>query len=419
MGVLWVAEHRGLRSEVVVKFLTDELADDPSAAKGVAREAAAAARVRSPHVVQILDHGVADGAPFIVMERLEGRDLRERLRERGALSLEETTAIVRQLAKALDRTHLEDIVHRDIKPSNIFLMNDEGNVFVKLLDFGLAQHAGSADSSSAEARKCAGTPPYMSPEQITGGTVDTRSDIWSLGVVAFECLAGKRPFDGETQGSIAIAIHTLPFPRLTAIRADLPTEIDAWFEHVCARSPDERFASATEASEAMARALGTMRPLWQVDAHLGPLTRDDQTLTDAGARAEAPRDAGRTVARGASRQWALSLVLLGITLTILGGASRIGSKANAAPIAHISDTAARAPDPSPLEPTAEGPGATPVRSTPPVEETLPAQMPIVPAKQAPGVPARLHPAAVAPLPEREADAAPPFGSSFELPDERH
>lgn len=279
MGTLWIAEHRALGEQVVVKFLNDELADDPAAAGRVAREAAAGARVRSAHVVQILDHGACEGSPFIVMELLRGRDLRVLLETRRILPISDTVTIVCQLAKALARTHAEGLVHRDVKPSNIFLVDGEGAIFVKLLDFGLAQNVPRDDSSVAVSRPGAGTPPYMSPEQIAGEPVDVQSDIWSLGTVAFECLTGRRPFQGETAGAVALAIHTLELPRPSDVNPELAGAIDAWFARVCARRPEGRFSSATEAAEAMAQALGgDPRP-----SEGGPCTRGvavDRTLTD-------------------------------------------------------------------------------------------------------------------------------------------
>jgi serine/threonine-protein kinase len=268
MGVLWIAEHSALRCRVVVKFLSDELAANPSAIRRFAREAAAVARVRSPHVVQILDHGFAHGMPFIVMEELEGSDLRTVLRARGPLSLEETAIVVRHVARALAKTHAAGIVHRDVKPSNIFLTSDGADLLVKLLDFGLAHDQTLADGSSANPRPCVGTPPYMSPEQITGQVVDARSDVWSLGVVAFECCTGRRPFDGETHGAVALAVHSLRRPRLTEHRPGLSPALDSWFSRACALSVDQRFASAVDASEALTSALegGSWPPVAAVES---------------------------------------------------------------------------------------------------------------------------------------------------------
>jgi len=260
MGSVWLAEHRALGTQVVVKFMMAELARDAASVARFSREAAAASQVKSPHVVQTLDHGVTpEGIPFIVMELLEGRDLAKHLDERRALSPQETLAIVEQLCRALDRAHQKGIVHRDIKPENIFLC-DVGHeeVFVKLLDFGIAKTAdvlgvGSATKTGA----MIGTPYYMSPEQSLGSkNIDYRTDIWSVGVVTFECLTGAKPFEGDTITALALSLHhgVLPVP---SARANwLPPAVDAWFLQACARNPAERHASARALADGLRAALG-------------------------------------------------------------------------------------------------------------------------------------------------------------------
>jgi serine/threonine protein kinase len=290
MSVLWVAEHRHLKNEVVVKFLGDEMVGDASAAKRIAREAAAAASVKSPHVVQIFDHGVYDGTPYIVMELLEGRDLRAHLLARKQLSSHETILIAGQLAKALARVHATGIVHRDVKPSNVFLCDVDGEIFVKLLDFGLACRA-SDDSSSVASQLCAGTPPYMSPEQILADGVDARSDVWSFGALVFQCLTGQRPFAGETFGALALAVHTLPLPRLTDLRPDLPAEMDDWFARACARSVEDRFPSAFEATRELELALGAARSKTPFSHGLQSGEMHERTATEDFTLTRAPRAA--------------------------------------------------------------------------------------------------------------------------------
>src|SRR5262249_23749353 len=163
-----------------------------------------ASQVKSPHVVQTFDHGVTDdGRPYIVMELLEGRDLSSYLEAAGRMPLAEVVDLVTQLARGLDRAHARGIIHRDIKPDNIFF-GDAGNgeVFVKLLDFGIAKGVETLGSST-KTGSALGTPFYMSPEQLMGAKdIDARSDLWSVGVVAFEALTGKKPFDADTIGGI-------------------------------------------------------------------------------------------------------------------------------------------------------------------------------------------------------------------------
>jgi serine/threonine-protein kinase len=255
MGSVWVAEHAGLRTRVVVKFMSPDLASSEGAAARFAREAAACAQVKSPHVVQMLDHGVTEGnVPFIVMELLEGHDLSTAL-ARGVLAPEETLTVVSQVAKALSRAHAAGILHRDIKPENIFLCEHEGERFAKLLDFGIAKSTEALDSQT-KTGQVVGTPFYMSPEQITGAkTLDATADLWSLGVVTFEALTGQRPFRGETIGGLAVAIVSGPMPVPSRVRAGLPPSFDRWFARACSRQVEERFATAKDFADALKLAL--------------------------------------------------------------------------------------------------------------------------------------------------------------------
>ncbi len=264
MGSVWVADHTALRTQVVVKFIAAGLKSSKEATERFSREAAAAAQVKSPHVVQTFDHGFTDdGVPYIVMELLEGRDLGIYLDEQGKLAPELVLEIVAQLARALDRAHERGIIHRDIKPGNIFLCDQgKGEVFVKLLDFGIAKGVDVPTlDSGTKTGAMIGSPFYMSPEQILGSkNVDHRSDLWSVGVVAYEALTGKKPFDAETMGGLAIKIHSEPLPLPSKAVAGLPETIDAWFHKACSRTVPDRFNSAKEMAEALAAALGGEMP---------------------------------------------------------------------------------------------------------------------------------------------------------------
>lgn len=263
MGAVWLAEHLALHTQVVVKFISDELAKNADALTRFKREAAAASQVKSPHVVQTLDHGIRDdGVPFIVMEHLEGHDLSEHIDAHGKLPKNDVVAIVSQLSRALVRAHEKGIIHRDIKPSNVFLCDaGGGELFVKLLDFGIAK-GGTMPKLDENTKTGAmvGSPHYMSPEQIIGDkNVDYKSDLWSLGVVAFEAMTGSKPFDADTVGGLAIKIHNTPLPKPSSLDASIPASVDAWFERACARDPKDRFEGAKEMSEALSAAfLGSM-----------------------------------------------------------------------------------------------------------------------------------------------------------------
>ncbi len=259
MASVWVAEHAGLSTQVAVKFLSPELAADPASVARFQREAAAASQVKSPHVVHMLDHGVTDdGFPFIVMELLDGEELTRRF-EGGPLPATFVARVVLQVARALGKAHEKGIVHRDIKPDNIFLVDaGGGDVFVKLLDFGIAKGGLDTSATSGTTQGALfGTPHYMSPEQAIGARdVDFRSDLWSLGMVAFEALTGRRAVEGETLGALVLEIHTSELPRPSAINPRLPRAVDDWFLKACARDKVQRFASAREMSDAFQSASG-------------------------------------------------------------------------------------------------------------------------------------------------------------------
>ncbi|HVJ92053.1 MAG TPA: serine/threonine-protein kinase [Labilithrix sp.] len=258
MGAVWLADHHGLKTRVVVKFMLVGLDSSESARLRFSREAAAAAQVKSPHVVQMLDHGVSDdGVPFIVMEHLEGHDLAHEIEEQGALDPAKVVAVVTQVAKALSKVHAAGLLHRDIKPDNIFVCDGEEDTFVKLLDFGIAKSSSAAQGDGildgeTKTGQIVGTPYYMSPEQVTAQkSIDHRSDLWSLGVVAYEALTGQRPYDGPSFGALAVKIATGAPPKPSAVKPSLPEAVDRWFEKACAREAADRFSSAKEMSDAL------------------------------------------------------------------------------------------------------------------------------------------------------------------------
>jgi serine/threonine-protein kinase len=258
MGSVWRAEHLTLNSPVAVKLLEPSVASDPLALARFMREARAAAKLRSPHVVQILDHGVDQGIPYIVMELLEGESLAARLARQGRLNLKETVLIVSHIARALSRAHTAGIIHRDLKPDNVFLVKDDDEQeLAKLLDFGIAKSEHGALETRSEQSTgpgiLVGTPFYASPEQAQGAKVlDHRSDIWALGVIAFECLLGERPFRGDSLGDVLLGICVQPLP-IPSRRGSVPKGFDAWFKKACARSREQRFDSAKLAASELAK----------------------------------------------------------------------------------------------------------------------------------------------------------------------
>ncbi|MEI9941581.1 MAG: serine/threonine-protein kinase [Pseudomonadota bacterium] len=259
MGSIWRAHHLVLAAPVAVKLIDREAVPDEETLGRFMREAQSAATLRSPHVVQILDYGVDDKLPFIVMELLDGENLAQRLRRLGRLASADTARIVTHIGRAMARAHEANIVHRDLKPENVFLIRNEDEEIAKVLDFGVAKVSVGAlgeDGTRTRTGSILGTPYYMSPEQAQGNkTVDHRSDLWSLGVIAFECLTGRRPFYSDGLGDLVlqICIRDIPVP---SELSSVPMGFDAWFARAVNRDPEARFQSARELTDALREVLG-------------------------------------------------------------------------------------------------------------------------------------------------------------------
>jgi serine/threonine protein kinase len=259
MGTIWRAEHLVLQAPVAVKLIDREAVPDDDTVARFLREAKAAAALRSPHVVQIIDYGVDGQIPFMVMELLEGENLAQRLKRARRLSRQDTARILNHVGRAMVRAHEAGIVHRDLKPDNIYLIRNGDEELAKVLDFGVAkveQAALGAEGTRTRTGSILGTPYYMSPEQAQGNkTVDHRSDLWSLGVIAFECLTGKRPFYSDGLGDLVltICVRDLPVPSDVA---PVPLGFDRWFARACARDPEARFQNARAMMEALRDSLG-------------------------------------------------------------------------------------------------------------------------------------------------------------------
>ncbi|HZF48342.1 MAG TPA: serine/threonine-protein kinase [Polyangiaceae bacterium] len=262
MGMVWLAEDRTLGTEVAIKIMSERVVRDRDARARFDREAHVVAKLTSRHIVRVFDYGETDtGELFMVMEQLVGESLRDRLRARKRLSIDETARMLAQLCRAAHRAHEVGLVHRDLKPENIFLAREEEDEIVKVLDFGLAKATDPLQNRGADPTRAGallGTPHYMSPEQAQGlKTIDHRSDLWTIGVVVFECIAG-RPFRAPSLMAIMekVLVAPIPAPSEVAPDAKIPPEIDAWMKKALARPPEDRYGSARELAESFMMAAG-------------------------------------------------------------------------------------------------------------------------------------------------------------------
>lgn len=251
MGRVYEAINPTIGKRVVVKMLHPDVAAHRDAVARFHREAQAASAAESPHIVSIFDAGFADdGAPFIVMELLRGETLAARLRRDGTLDATETTRIMVQVLRGLSRAHAAGITHRDLKPDNIFLVDrDPEPTFAKILDFGVSKidRAGNEGMTLTREGVVLGTPAYMSPEQAQGlADVDARSDVWSVGAILYECLAGQPPFSGATYEQIIVRICGSDPKPLAEIVPSVPVELAEVVSACLRREREDRVGSASE-----------------------------------------------------------------------------------------------------------------------------------------------------------------------------
>jgi serine/threonine-protein kinase len=254
MAFVMSARHVELDERFALKFLAERFLGDRSIMERFTQEAKAACQLRSEHVARVYDVGIHEGAPFFVMEHLEGRDLATVITETGALSIEDAVEYTMQACEALAVAHRRGIIHRDIKPENLFLIEHGGLPSIKLLDFGISKLAltGAPESSRLTGQLTLGTPCYMSPEQIRStASVDPRSDLWSLGVVLYELLAGVEAFRAETATGVCAAVLEQEAVPLCELRPDIPYELAEVVARCMEKDADRRFADVAELAVAL------------------------------------------------------------------------------------------------------------------------------------------------------------------------
>jgi serine/threonine-protein kinase len=266
MGEVWHGRHEQLGHDVAVKVMKEDAAHDENLVARFRREARIAAQLRSKHIVRVEDFGTThDGRPFLVMEYLRGQTLAAVLEKQRRPDRLFVLKVVQHIATACDVAHPAGIVHRDLKPENCFIVtDDDGEPLVKVLDFGVAKVTDNVfvtmNGVVTGSHALLGTPVYMSPEQARGEPqLDGRSDLWSLGVIAYEMLAGHIPFDVGSLAQVLYAVLAGPIAPLTSVDPTLAPSIDAWLSRALNRDRSQRFSTGKELASALAAALGFAR----------------------------------------------------------------------------------------------------------------------------------------------------------------
>ena len=430
MGVVVSATHLQLDQRVALKFMLPAAFANPEALARFQREARAAVKLKSEHVARVLDTGTFDdGSPYIVMEYLEGTDLAGELERLGAMPLAAVAEYVVQACEAIAEAHSLGIVHRDLKPGNLFLTRRaEGSPLVKVLDFGISKASALTESGGHNMTKTSsilGSPLYMSPEQMKSSkNVDARTDVWSLGVILYEMLGGRVPFNSETLGGLMAAVMTEAPAPLGHVRPDLPREACALVDRCLEKDPATRVQNVAE----IARGLAPYCPprvlpiVERVSALVGgpppPVTpaspAQAQTMMVSQARATPPVAAisgpvgpspswgstGSPVQKGSSfaALWVLGGVVVVGGVVALGVVAMQQKKTHAGVDSAVSTIAAAVSVPSVAPPVASALGATPepMASAPPsTSASVPTSVPAPVRSSAPIVAGRAasHPVA--------------------------
>jgi serine/threonine-protein kinase len=284
MGVVYEARHEVLGSRVALKFLHAELAKRPGLAQRFLQEARVSATIQSPHVTHVTDVDTTqDGSPYLVMELLTGQPLQRLLDQQGKLPQDQALDFALQILAGLEAAHAMGVVHRDLKPDNVFVTPSGGGPLLKLIDFGIAKLRATSEYTKGLTRAgvVMGTPEYMAPEQLySAHTTDLRADLYSLGVMLFEMLAGVRPADGDDVDHIVAAVEAGNVRKLSVLAPSVPPALAQLVERATAAQRDARFASAAELRLALAPFAGQLSHAGRLAAMAPPLEPAAPPLSD-------------------------------------------------------------------------------------------------------------------------------------------
>lgn len=311
MADVYVANQLTLGRRVALKVLRRDLAGDANYVERFRREARAAAKLTHPNIVQIYEVGCIDTMHYISQEYVDGANLRQQLERNGPLSADQAMVVMQSVAEALAVASAEGVTHRDIKPENV-MISQRGEI--KVADFGLARVTqGEHQNELTQVGMTMGTPLYMSPEQIQGGDVDVRSDLYSLGVTMYHLLAGRPPFEADTPLALAVKhLHDTPPPLSEARPADdLPEWLVAAVERLMEKSPDKRFASPGALVEYLRRAVHEGGPVGEATSRLTVRIDATRTLQQLMLDEPEPRSVGRALMRFAAIALPLAALVVG------------------------------------------------------------------------------------------------------------
>jgi eukaryotic-like serine/threonine-protein kinase len=401
MGVVLAAKHVALGQRVAIKLLRPEIAKLPEAAERFLREARASTNLKSQHVAHVLDVGsLPTGAPYMVLEYLEGRDLHDLARSGAPLPVASAVDYLLQAAEALAEAHTAGIVHRDLKPANLFLTSgSDGSALVKVLDFGISKATLPGERGITQTDAVLGSPGYMAPEQIRSAKhVDQRADIWGLGVCLHELLTGLPPFDGESVAAVSVQIVMEPAPLVHTLRPDVPEALSRVVERCLEKEPSKRFPNMAELASALLpfAPKGSEPAVERIRRIVRGSVAFAETITASAAELSA------TVAAGTNGTWersqaappgrrAVTFGIVGalVAVAALGAVYGLGQRsAEPPPVAATvqSDSPQLAPPPvAEQAPVVPKTSAEPVAAAPPASATTapPAAASVTPAKDAP------------------------------------